>query len=180
MNLKIQIWRGLTRKHIFLTNMLRFELDLLNWAKHSELIQPWRKVWVVAMLLKESDTEEQKILKTGPITKTYEIEWRIKWKPLRSPSIITTVLFNPKETLEEPGNYYYFHVRTNQRVNEVIVNDISICNSNDISNAFNEQFSNIYRAQTNPRKAFKFGRAVYLFKKYFWKITTNLLFSSNY
>lgn len=70
------------------------------------------------MLLKESDTKEQKILKTGPITETYEIEWRIKWKPLRPPSIITTVLFNPKETLEEPGNYYYFHVSWSEQTRE--------------------------------------------------------------
>ena len=47
----------------------------------------------------------------------------------------------------------------------------------EISNAFNEQFSTIYRAQTNPGKAFKFGRGVYLFdKQYFWKITTNSVF----
>ena len=32
----------------FLTHMLLFELDVLNWTKHPGLIQPWRKVCAVA------------------------------------------------------------------------------------------------------------------------------------
>ena len=42
-------------------------------------------------------------------------------------------------------------------------NDIFICNSNEISNAFNEHFLTI-----GPRLARE--RGVYLFKKYNWKL----------
>ena len=55
MNQKIQIWHGLTGKQNFgalLTHMLLLELEVLNWIKHRGLIQPWRKICAVAMLLK--------------------------------------------------------------------------------------------------------------------------------
>lgn len=120
------------------------------------------------MLLKEGDTEEQKILKAN--NRNLRNRMKNKMKTTKASFYYHNSFIQSEGNARRTWKLLLLSclmVRTNQRVNEVIVDDISICNSNDISNAFNEQFSTIYRAQTNPRKAFKFGRGVYLFKQYF-------------
>ena len=110
---------------------------------------PWinsalKKVSAVAMLLK-GKRWKQRILKTGAIKESSEIESTIKWKPLRHP-IITIVLFSLKEMFEGLGkllNNLMSRCQNNQIVKDVKVYGISICNSNEISNAFNEHFSTI-------------------------------------
>ena len=65
-----------------------------------------------------------------------------------------------------------------QRVNHVVkVNNISICNSNEISKAFKEQFSTIYRAQTREKPLYLDEESIY------WNNISEklqqILFSSN-
>ena len=65
-----------------------------------------------------------------------------------------------------------------QIVKDVKVNDISICNSNEISNAFNEHFSTIGPRLDREMPLTSDEESIYL-KKNYWKLQ-QILFSSNY
>ena len=147
MNQKIQIWHGLTGKQNFgalLTHMLLFELDVLNWIKHPGLIQPWRKICAVAMLLK------RKAIRTRN-PKDWA-NYRLLRNRIRNKVKTTEASYYHDSFIQSEGNAgrtwrtiinLMSRGQNNQIVKEVKVNDISICNSNEISNAFNEYFSTI-------------------------------------
>ena len=69
--------------------------------------------------------------------------------------------------------------QSNQIVKDVKVNDISICNSNEISNAFNEHFSTIGPRLAREMPLTSDEESVLIFKKYYWKLQ-QILLSSNY
>ena len=152
--------------------MLLFKLDVLNWTKHPGFIQPWRKVCAVTMPLQTKAIKTRNPQDWG--------NYRNLWNRINNKVKTTKASYYHNTFIQSEGNAcrtwktidnLMSRRQSNQIVKGVKVNDISICNSNEISNVFNEHFSTI-----RPRLARKIPltsdeKSIYL--KNITTITTN-------